>query len=286
MTIAQKVQRARENATAAKRAAEDIALRVLDATGTTRDQMTPLDGDQAWDVIRTRPTELPSRVVGAGLYKAMSKLDEACNVVLNSAAQAEQLRSESLAQSALNMSAQIASALTFVRDSLDEMASVASYALPGFTGLTGGSYYLVTSNALSADLGALGAWTQVLGGAVVLAAAIYIVIKIIDKVDGVDSEAQLLAREACTEQFNATGRRCTDVDFRRYFTEERQREAELERQRDPLSKLGDALFWLLLIGGVGVGLYFAAPLLTAKAVETETQYRTARARARAKEAAQ
>jgi hypothetical protein len=262
MTVAQKVQRARENATAAKRVAKSIAERVLSATGTTHADMTPLDGTQAWALIRERPTELPSRVVGAALYKAMADLDAYCNAVMNAASQAARTNNDAMAQSALNTSANIADATAFIERVLDEVG--------------------VSSAGLDASLrGGLGAaWFAVLGYAVAGAAVIYAVFQIIDKLDGVDTEAHALAREACNEQAAATGRPCNDEDFRRYFAEERER----ERAQDPFEHvgkgIGDALFWLLLIGGVGVGLYYAAPYLTAKAVDTETQYRAMRAKAR------
>lgn len=274
-----KVERARANVIGVRQVAADIADRVLRATGISAQDVTAVNGQRAMDLVLSRPSELPNVVVGAALYEAMVLLGSYCNVALNAATEAVRLDSEPLATKAYSLSTTLQSTASFVQEKLVQ-AENAARAL-GLRGLE--RYSTISSGLASPGFG----WVQAVAYAVVAGAVIYLIAVIAENIRSTGEEAADSARYMCEQRARATGRPCTREEFDRLYKDEAGR-----IQRDSLSnRLGeavlaatkpvtDAAFWLLLIGGVGVALYFAAPYLSEKAAETTTRYSAARARAR------
>lgn len=260
-----------------------FADRVLRAAGLSAANVTAANGEQALQLLRSRPAELPSAVVAAAIVQAFAKLAAVSNVVLNIATLAERLDSEPLSFRALNLMASLGRVVGYVDSTLRRIEGLEAAA--GMRGLGEISDWLRFS-AVVALFSGLG----VVAGAVLLVFA-----DMVDKIDGLGSEAAEAAQAACEAQARATGRRCTPEEYAAFFSDERTRERQdslTNKMADAAARaaeaagkaageaVGGALFWLLVIGGVGVGLYFAAPLLSEKAAETTTRYSTARARAR------
>ena len=110
----------------------------------------------------------------------------------------------------------------------------------------------------------------------------------VDKIDGLGSEAAAAAQAACEAQARASGRPCTPEEYAAFFSDERTRERQdsltnkmaeaAARVAESAGKaagdaVGGALFWLLVIGGVGAALYFAAPAIAERGVQTAQRIR-------------
>jgi hypothetical protein len=249
-----------------------FADRVLRAAGLTAANVTAASGEQALRLLRSRPTELPNVVVAAAVVQAFAKLAAVSNVVLNIATLAEQLDSQPLSFRALDLMNALTRVVTYVDGALRRIEGLE--AAVGLRGLGEISDWLRFS-AVVALFSGLG----VVAGAVLLVFA-----DMVDKIDGLGSEAADAAQAACAAQARASGRPCTPEEYAAFFSDERTRERE-----DSLSnKVGDAaagvgravgeavggaLFWLLVIGGVGAALYFAAPAIAERGAQSARRLR-------------
>lgn len=257
-----------------------FAGRVLTAAGLTAENVTALNGQRALELLRSRPTELPKAVVAAALVESLAKLAAVSNAVLNIATYAEQLDSELLSWRAVELMNALTRVIAFIDNALRRLEEATS----GMRGL-----------GEISDWMRFAAFVAILsGGGFIIGGLILVFAELVDKIDGLDSDAAEAARVACETQARSTGRPCTPEQYAAFFADERTREREdslTNKVTDAVSSIGrsvggafsGALFWLLLIGGVGTTLYFTAPYLGEKAVETTSRYAAARARAKAKE---
>jgi hypothetical protein len=249
-----------------------FADRVLRAAGLTAANVTAANGEQALRLLRSRPTELPKAVVAAAVVQAFAKLAAVSNVVLNIATLSERLDSQPLSFRALDLMNALTRVVAYVDGALRRIEGLE--AAVGMRGLGEISDWLRFS-AVVALFSGLG----VVAGAVLLVFA-----EMVDKIDGLGSEAAEAAQAACEAQARATGRRCTPEEYAAFFRDERTR----ERQDSLTNKMGDAaagvgravgeavggaLFWLLVIGGVGAALYFAAPALAERGAQSARRLR-------------
>jgi len=250
-----------------------FADRVLRAAGLTAANVTAASGEQALRLLRSRPTELPKAVVAAAVVQAFAKLAAVSNAVVNIATLAEQLDSGPLSFRALDLMNALTRVVAYVDGALQRIEGLEAAA--GMRGLGEISDWLRFS-AVVALFSGLG----VVAGAVLLVFA-----EMVDKIDGLGSDAADAAQAACDAQARATGRPCTPEEYAAFFSDERTRERE-----DSLSNkvgaaaagigraageaVGGALFWLLVIGGVGAALYFAAPAIAERGVQTAQRFRS------------
>lgn len=249
-----------------------FADRVLRAAGLSAENVTALNGQRALELLRSRPAELPKAVLAAAVVESFAKLAAVCNAVLNVATLAERLDSQSLSFRVLDVMNALTRVVGFIENTLRRIEGLE--AAVGLRGLGEVSDWLRFSAVIALFSGA-----GVVAGALLLVFA-----DMVDKIDGIGSDAAALAQAACAEQARATGRPCTPEEYRAFFADERERE-----RRDSLSnKVGDAaagvgravgeavggaLFWLLVIGGVGAALYFAAPALAERGAQTARRLR-------------
>ena len=253
-----------------------FADRVLRAAGLTAANVTAANGEQALRLLRSRPTELPKAVVAAAVVQAFAKLAAVSNSVLNIATLAEQLDSKPLSFRALDLMNALTRVVAFVDGVLRRIEGLE--AAVGMRGLGEISDWLRFSAVVSLFSG-LG----VVAGAVLLVFA-----EMVDKIDGLGSEAAAAAQAACEAQARALGRPCTPEEYAAFFSDERTRERQdsltnkmaetAARVAEAAGKAagdaaGGALFWLLVIGGVGTALYFAAPAIAERGVQTAQRIR-------------
>jgi hypothetical protein len=254
-----------------------FADRVLRAAGLTAANVTAANGEQALRLLRSRPTELPKAVVAAAVVQAFAKLAAVSNVVLNIATLSERLDSQPLSFRALDLMNALTRVVTYVDGALRRIEGLE--AAVGLRGLGEISDWLRFS-AVVALFSGLG----VVAGAVLLVFA-----EMVDKIDGLGSEAAEAAQAACEAQARASGRPCTPEQYAAFFRDERTRERQdsltnkmaetAARVAESAGKaagdaVGGALFWLLVIGGVGTALYFAAPAIAERGVQTARRIRS------------
>lgn len=245
-----------------------FADRVLRAAGLTAASVTAANGEQALRLLRSRPTELPKAVVAAAVVQAFAKLAAVSNVVLNIATLSEQLDSQPLSFRALDLMNALTRVVTYVDAALRRIEGLE--AAVGLRGLGEISDWLRFSAVV-----ALFSGIGVVAGAVLLVFA-----DMVDKIDGLGSEAAAAAQAACEAQARATGRQCTPEEYAAFFRDERTREREDSLSgkvggafADIIRAVGGALFWLLVIGGVGAALYFAAPAFAERGAQSARRLR-------------
>lgn len=246
-----------------------FADRVLRAAGLSAANITAANGEQALQLLRSRPMELPKAVVAAAIVQAFAKLAAVSNVVLNIATLAERLDSAPLSFRALDLMAALSRVVGYVDSTLRRIEGLEAAA--GMRGLGEISDWLRFSAVV-----ALFSGIGVVAGAVLLVFA-----DMVDKIDGLGSEAAAAAQAACEAQARATGRQCTPAEYRKFFEDERTREREDSLSgkvggafADIIRAVGGALFWLLVIGGVGAALYFAAPAIAERGAQTVRRIRS------------
>jgi len=273
------VQVARASARIARNAAAGFASRLLRAAGVELSAVTPDVGARAEQTLRERVTSAPKSVVAAGVTFAFSRLVAVCDMVLVVASIAERLDSVSLSNRVVQFAmGPLTIATTSISEKIRSFEGVSS----GLTGLGEVSDW-VRAAAVLAFVSGIG---------FVPSAALLIFAQMVDAIDGVESDAAELVRAACEAQKAATGQACTPDMFATLLAQERAREEAnslsslAARTVDKIvdtagdigksagEGLGNALFWLALIGGVGVMLYFSAPALADRAASTAQRFRS------------
>jgi hypothetical protein len=254
-----------------------FADRVLRAAGLSAENVTALNGQRALELLRSRPAELPKAVIAAAIVEAFAKLAAMCNLVLNVATMAERNDSQSLSFKVLDMSNKILGVTGQISTILERFENPTA----GLFGL--GAIEASDWLRYAGFLGLLSAGAS--GGAGVVAGfALILFAEIVDKIDGIGSNAAELAQAACDEQARLTGRPCTAAEYQAFYADERERERRdslsnkvLEAAENIAAKttgaFTDALFWLVLLGGVGAALYFAGPALAERGVQTARRLR-------------
>lgn len=270
--VATNVALARATVRALRTQVGGFADRVLRAAGLSAENVTAVNGQRALELLRSRPAELPKAVLAAAVVESFAKLAAVCNAVLNVATLAERLDSAPLSFRVIDVMNALTRAVVYVDGALRRVEGLE--AAVGLRGLGEVSDWLRFSAVIALFSGA-----GVVAGAILLVFA-----EMVDKIDGVGSDAAALARAACDEQARVSGRPCTPAEYAAFFADEREREREdslSNKAGDAAASIGravgeavgGALFWLLVIGGVGAALYFAAPALAERGAQTARRLR-------------
>jgi hypothetical protein len=275
------VEVARINARIARNAAAGFGSRLLRAAGVELSAVTPAVGAQAEQTLRARLASAPKAVVAAGVTFAFSRLVAVCDMVLVVAALAERIDSIPLSSRVRNFALGPLTITTgIISDRIRSFERLPSG--PGVAGLGNVSDW-IRAAALFASLSGVG---------VVPGVALLIFAELVDAIDGLESDAAELVRAACEAQKAATGQACTPEMFATLLEQERAREEAnslsslATRTVDKIvdtagdigrsagEGLGNALFWLVLLGGAGAMLYFSAPALADRAASTAQRFRS------------